>query len=61
MSTLAFIALTGFGIIIAWLSWEGHAIYTGKKLITDVIRDLGVAGAALICLVIGLLIGHFWL
>lgn len=61
MSTLTFIILTGGGIVLAWLAWEGYAIWQGKRVITDVIRSWGAAGAALICLVIGLLIGHLYL
>lgn len=61
MSTLEFVILTGVLVIAAWLLWDIHAVLTRKKTITSVIQDWGVAGAALICLVMGMLIGHFWL
>lgn len=61
MTTLVFVIITGGAVIAAWLAWELYAIWRGKRVITDVVRSWGPAGAALICLVMGLLIGHFWL
>lgn len=61
MSTLTFVILTGVGVIAAWVAWELYAIWRGKRVITDVIRGWGAAGAALIALVIGLFLGHLYL
>ncbi len=61
MSTLSFVILTGGAVILAWVAWEVYALRTGRKTITAVVRSWGAAGAALIALVMGLLVGHFWL
>lgn len=61
MSTLTFVVVSGGGIIVMWLVWELYCVRKGKKVITDVVREWGTAGAALISLVMGLLIGRFYL
>lgn len=61
MSTVTFVVITGAAVIAAWVAWDVYALWTGRRTITSVIRGWGPAGAALIALVMGLLIGHFWL
>lgn len=60
MSTLAAILIAAGVTLAVWLGIEAWAWFTGRKLITDVMRTVPRAVVGIIMFCIGALFAHFW-